>query len=193
MELQKENIIKAVEGGSDFPSELLGYLSIALGVSSKWFEFSDWTLLARIFYLCISLSPKLDLPITTPSDEKSKEEDWSYPGRTWHLYAHLLAKNYGWSLEYISCLQVRDALAKIQEIMTDDQLEREFEYGLSEMAYSYDKNTKKSKFVPLPRPHWMRKKIQAVKRFPIPVSMMPMGNVIMDGVLPPELMPKEIH
>jgi len=76
----------------------------------------------------------------------------------------------------------------------DDQLDREFIYGLSEIAYHYDKNTKTRKFVPLPRPHWMREKIQPVKKFPILKAMMPMGNIISDGVLPPEMMPKEyIH
>jgi len=63
----------------------------------------------------------------------------------------MLAKNYGWTLEYVSMLQVEEALAKIQEILVDEQLEHEFFYGLSEVAYSYDSSTKKSKFVPMPQ------------------------------------------
>lgn len=192
LEAQKEKIIKAVEGGNDFPNELFSYLSTALGVNYKWYEQADWTILVEAFYLCISKSPVLDLPIISKSNEASKEEPWDYSTRTWHLYSHLLAKTYGWSLSEISQLHVEEALAKIQEIIVDDQLDREFIYGLSEVAYHYDKNTKTSKFVPLPRPHWMRPKMQPVKKMLIPKSMMPVGNVVMEGVLPPELMPKEI-
>lgn len=192
LEARKEQIIKAVESGNDFPRELFSYLSTALGVSYKRYEKADWTLLIEAFYLCVAKSPVIDLPITTKSNEASKEESWDYPERTWHLYSHLLAKTYGWTLSEISQLHVEEALAKIQEIIVDDQLDREFQYGLSEVAYHYDKNTKTSKFVPLPRPHWMRPKIQPIKRMLIPKGMMPVGNVISDGVLPPEMMPKEI-
>ena len=151
LEDRKEKIIKAVEGGNDFPKELFSYLSTALGVSDKWFERADWLLIAKAFYVCVSKSPKVELPITSPTDEKvGKEESWDYDNRTWHLYSHLLAKSYGWTLEYIAMLPVVETMAKIQEIVVDDQLEKEFQYGLSEMAYRYDKNSKTSKFVPLP-------------------------------------------
>lgn len=186
-------MLKAVEHGDDFPSELFCYLSAFMGVSSKWYEQADWTLLVRAFYLCNSKTPQVNLPITSPSDEKPKDESWDYPTRTWHLYSHLIAKAYGWTDEYISQLRVEDALAKIEEIIVDDQLEKEFYHGLSEIAYHYDKNSKTSKFVPLPRPAWMRTKVQPIKKFLIPKEMMPVGVVIMDGVLPEEFMPKEIH
>ena len=96
-------------------------------------------------------------------------------------------------MEYIGDLHVVEAFAKIQEIVVDEQLDREFIYGLSEVAYRYDKASKSSKFVPLPRPVWMRPKIEPVKKVLIPAAMLPMGVVMTDGVLPPELMPKEIH
>ena len=38
----------------------------------------------------------------------------------------------------------------------------------------------------------MRQKMQPIKKFKIPKAMMPVGVVIMDGVLPDEFMPKEI-
>lgn len=193
LEQQKEKIIKAVEGGNDFPSELFLYLSTALGVSSRWYEKADWQLLIQAFYGCISKSPQVELPIITPSDETTKEESWDYPQRTWHLYSHLLAKTYSWTLEYVANLEVKEALAKIQEIVVDDQLNKEFVYGLSEIAYHYDKGSKTSKFVPLPRPHWMRPKIKPIKKIVIPAHMLPIGNVIMDGVLPDEYLPKGIH
>lgn len=192
LEAQKEKIVQAVEKGDDFPSELLLFISTAWGVNSKWIENADWNLIIQAFYLCLSKLPKVDLPITSPSNEKSKEESWDYSARTWHLYSHLLAKAYGWTLEYISHLQVDEALSKIQEIIVEDQLDKEFMYSLSEIAYQYDKNTKTSKFVPLPRPHWMRTKVQPIKKFVMPKSSLPVGNVITEGVLPPEFMSKEL-
>lgn len=192
LEVYKDKIIKAADGEQDFPKYLLSYLSVAFGINYKWFEYADWTKIVRAFYLVVSKSPQVSLPLTTPSNEKPKEESWSYDGRTWHLYSHLLAKNYGWTLEYISCLQVEEALAKIQEILTDEQLEREFYYGLSEIAYSYDQRSKKSKFEPLPRPHWMKAKVEPekIKKFAIPASMLPFGVVNPDA-LPDELLPKK--
>lgn len=193
LESHKEKILKAVESGStEFPKHLLTYLSTAFwGVNSKWYDQADWMLLVRAFSFCLSKSPKVELPIASPSDEKYPEADWDYPNRTWHLYSHMIAKTYGWTFSEISQLHVLDALATIQEIIVDEQLGREFQYGLSEMAYSYDKNSKTSKFNPLPRPHWMRKRIQPIKKTLIPASMLPMGNVIMDGI-PEEYYPKEV-
>ena len=193
LEQQKEKIVKAIESGEDFPDELFSFLSIALGVRSNWYENADWMKIVKTFYLVLSKLPQVDLPILTPTNEKPKDGSWEYEGRSWHQYSHILAKAYGWTLEYISCLQVKDALAKIQEVIVDDQLEKEFIYGLSEIAYKYDKSSKTSSLVPLPRPHWMRTKVKSIPRFLIPKSMMPMGIVMADKVLPEEYMPKEIH
>lgn len=190
LEQHKEKILKATEDG-DLPNCLLRFLSVAFwGIESKWFELADWERIISAFYVVLSKSPKVQLPITSPTDEKSKEESWDYDNRTWHVYSHILSKNYGWTLEYISRLHVVEALAKIQEIMVDEQLEREFYYGLSEVAYSYDKNTKKSKFVPMPRPHWMRPKMKEIKKVIIPASLLPVGVGHYDGI-PDEYLPKE--
>lgn len=193
LESLKEKIVKAVgEAQPDFPDWFLLYTSTALGVSYRWYEKADWQRVVFLFYVCLSKSPTVNFPITVPSNEKFKEEPWNYEGRLWHVYSHILASSYGWSLEYISQLQVSEAIAKIQEIMTEAQLEREFYYGLSEIAYPYDKGSKKSIFKPLERPHWMRPKIQPIPRFKIPKAVMPMGNVVMNGVLSEEYQPKEI-
>ena len=194
LETYKEKIVQAVdENQKDFPKYLLLYLSIFLGLPYKYFEYADWVRLISAFYVCLSYSPKIELPIAAPSPEPSKEDDWSYDGRTWHLYSHMLAKEYGWTLEYISMLQVGEGLAKIQEILVDAQLEKEFYYGISETAYSYDPATQKSKFVPLPRPSWMRPKVEPekIKKVLIPVSMMPAGVVMLNDALPEDLLPKE--
>jgi hypothetical protein len=194
LETYKEKIIEAAEEKQiEFPKYLLSYLSAAFGVPYKWFEYSNWEKIIYAFYVCVDKCPQIKLPITIPTGEKLKEDDWSYDGRTWHLYSHIIAKAYGWDLEYISRLSVEDGLAIIQEIMVDEQLEKEFYYGLSEVAYSYDKNTQTSKFVPLPRPNWMRPKVEPekIKKFSIPANMLPMGVTILPGTLPEDFLPKE--
>lgn len=194
LESYKEKIVQSVEQDQkEFPKYFLSYLSVYLGVPYKYFEYADWEMIVTAFYFCISKSPQINLPLTSPTNKDVKEEDWSYDGRIWHLYSHMLAKEYGWNLEYISLLQVREALAKIQEILVDEQLEREFYYGLSEVAYAYDQSTQKSKFVPLTRPNWMLPKVEPekIKRFPIPKDMLPVGVVVLSDALPDTYLPKE--
>ena len=160
-------------------------------VPVRYFENAEWTYVVRAFYEILLKLPIVKLPITEPSPDTPVTDDWDYPNRTWYLYSHLIAGAYGWSLEQISVLCVGDALAIIQEIMSEKQLDREFQYSLSEIAYPYDAQTKKSKFTPLPRPHWMRPKIQPIQKFNIPKMLMPMGSVNYAS-LPEEFKPKEI-
>ena len=189
----KEQIVSAVETDrDDFPDKVLELISTATGVSFKWYEKADWLRVVSLFYVCLSKSPIIHLPLLEPSGKESEPEPWDYEGRTWHSYSHIIAKAYGWTLKEISQLKVGDALAKIQEILTDEQLELEFHHHLSEISWQYDKNTKKSVYQPLDRPHWMRPKAKPIPRFKIPVSMMPMGNVEVDGVLSEEYQPKPI-
>lgn len=193
LESQKEKLIKAVKDGTDFPNRLFTYLSTALSINPKYYKQADWFRIIELFYIVLSKSPEVKLPLTTPTSEEHKKEPWHYEDRMWHMYSHMLAKSYGWSLEYISQLKVLDALAKIQEILTDEQLDREFYYGLSEVAYQYDKGSKKSKYSPMPRPHWMRPTIKPIEKIIIPASMLPVGNVIYEKVIPEELIPKPIN
>lgn len=185
LEELKEHFIRAAEEGTEFSQTLYRLLSAALGISPQYLQLIDWPRLFLAFnQVCLKNVPLLSLPLLTEAQsEKEKKEAWDYEGRTWHRYSHLFAKAYGWSLEQISQLKVEDALAIIQEILTDEQLEREFAWGLSERAYSYDPNTKKSSFVALPRPYWMKPKMDmTVKKIQIPKLMMPMGAVNYDAV-----------
>jgi hypothetical protein len=109
--------------------------------------------------------------------EKVEELSWNYNGRMKHYLIHILAKTYGWDDTYIKKLSVETALSYIQEIFVDDQLDKEFVYSLSEVAYPYNKSTKKSEFHPLPRPVWMQKEIKEVKKIKMLRSMLPVGNV----------------
>jgi hypothetical protein len=175
----------------DFPNHILAFIASALNVPVGWIEKAEWGKVIHAFYVVCTKFPQLDLPIVQPSPlTQGQEESWEYEGRTWHVYSHILAKHYGWTIEYISQLQVGEALAKIQEILTDEQLEREFQHSLSEIAYPYNSQTKKSEFHPLQRPHWMRPKIKETPKIKIPAIYMPIGVVDYDS-LPEELKPKE--
>lgn len=193
MEQQKEKVIKAVgEGSDEFPNHLLFFISTALHVNSKYFQDAEWDKIILAFYTICLKSPVMKLPLLEPGDTESNKKDaWDYEGRTWNLYAHMIAKSYGWGLEEISQLKIEQALSMIQEIITDEQLDKEFIYSLSEVAYPYNKNTKEQKFTPLPRPSWMRPRVKAIRRYPIPINAMPSGVVNYDA-LPKEVQPKEI-
>lgn len=190
-EERKEKILKAVGDRSDeFPIHLVEFVATALRVPATWIEDISWNKMVEAFYQILMRYPRVDIPITQPHkrDTESKE-DWDYEGRSWFFYSNLIASEYGWTFEYISQLKVHDALATIQEILTQDQLKKEFYYSLSEMAYPYNSSTKKASFQPMKRPMWMMPKIKEVPRFQMPASLLPVGSVDYRA-LPEELRPQ---
>lgn len=183
LEEQKNKILRAVEESSDeFPNHLFNFLSTALYLPSHYFRRADWTKIVLALYKAITkLSYKTELALFEPSKENKKDDivSWNYDGRAWHLYAHMLATQYGWSLEYISNLRLPVVLPLIQEILLEDQLTKEFQWTMSERSSYYDDKSKTSKLNPLPRPDWMNKHIDPKKELrvtQIPVGMMPMGQ-----------------
>jgi len=113
----------------------------------------------------------------TTSSGNEKTVAWDHDDREVLLWIHLIANSYKWSKTEIEELWPEEAIAYIQEILVEEQLRREFLYSLSEVAYPYDKATKKSKFRPMQRPLWMvagggRKTDRVLK------SMLPVGNVV---------------
>lgn len=134
------------------------------------------------------LNKKLPFVKDAPK-ESQKPAPWDYEGRSWFYWSNLFAKAYGWSLEYISELEVNDAFALIQEILTDEQLDKEFTYGLSEIAYPYNSSTKKSVFKPMPRPYWMKEDIKPLKKFKYARSLLPMGIIQDVSGMPSEFNP----
>lgn len=109
-----------------------------------------------------------------------KTYSWDYPGRTWYAILNRFTKNYGWNIEYIEKLDIDDAIALLQEIEINEQLDREFIYSLSEIAYPYDSNRKVGVFKPLERPVWMREyaKVLEPRKTKIRKDMMPVGLII---------------
>ena len=102
---------------------------------------------------------------------------WDYEGRAAILMVHVLMRTYGWSLDRVVNLEPEVGLALISEILVDEQLQQEWEYGLSDVSRVYNPTTKRSHFKPLPRPAWMRYGVEELKAR-IPRNMLPLGKVI---------------
>lgn len=180
-EIQNQ-IIKATETQDDSLSSLLcSYVSVALSCPRELLDDLPWKDVVST-YLDIVLKNVfvIDLPFLkrTTKKEIREAEPWEYPGRAWYAYSHMMAKEYGWTLEYIGELEVEDAFRLLQEIVVDAQLLREWQWDISEKSTGYDEATKKARHIELPRPDWMRPIPLPPKKVKIPMSYMPVGNVI---------------
>lgn len=170
--MRDKNIAEAV-------NSLCSYLSCVIEIENVrsifWKEVVEAYI--EINSLCL---PSIDLPMLHGTLEDRKN-GWDYDKRTWYLWSHLLASHYGWSLEYIAEIDFDDALALLQEIFVEDQLKKEWEWSLTEIAYPYNRITQKSEYKSLPRPSWMGGKApttEATKPTRMPADMMPIGVVM---------------
>lgn len=121
----------------------------------------------------------MDFPILRGSGQEEKVQPWEYDGRSWYFWLNLFASNYGWEEEKIAELDVDTAIGLYQELTISDQMEKEWEWGLSETSYGYNSSTKKSEFKPLPRPDWMKPIIP--KELPVVRmrrDMLPVGMIV---------------
>lgn len=125
-------------------------------------------------------------PPKTPDEKPKPKNRWDYEGRFLVQWINLLAKNYGWTVDYIRSLSIDLAVYFIQELYIDEQFDKEWSYSLSELAYKYDPNTKKSNFVPLSRPYWMQENVDAeIKKIKIPKRLLPYGVTVVSGIETP--------
>jgi hypothetical protein len=181
----REQIVKAAEDIAEgFPNKFYAYLSAALGVEEEEIACLSWIDCVELFYSIHAINlPPSNLPLVSvkAKEKKPVKIGWDYPGRFWYLYANKIAHAYGWTMEYIAELEINDALAMVQEILTDDQLEREFYWGLSEIAYPYNKSTKQNRYQPLERPQWMLPVPEKPKQIRIRRSLLPEGMIINVG------------
>lgn len=123
-------------------------------------------------------SPKIKFPILLESKKNKEKLPWEYRGREWYFWLNLFAHAYGWASDTVSHLDIDTAIGLYQETQIDSQLEKEFQWGMSEIAYPYNSSTKKSQYKPLERPDWMKPIAQEPKKIKIRKDMMPVGNVI---------------
>lgn len=192
LEQLKSVFISAAESEA-FPDRVYAYLSAATSIPVNRLDKKGWeSTMQSLLKESARFIPNRELPLLKDAPKENKPVEWDYEGRTWHYYAHMLAQAYGWTLEYIANLGVDEALAHLQEIMTDDHLDREFTYGLSEVAYPYNKSTNTSVFKPMKRPYWMIAAVKPIKKTRMLRSMLPVGNGIDLTGLPPEYGIKDI-
>jgi len=119
-----------------------------------------------------------ELPFMTgQTDPERKPPPYEYRDRTWAWWVHKLATRYGWSRDQVFDLWPEEAACYLQEIFISEFDEADERRSLSELAYKYDKASKKSKYVPLSRPGWMigekERKERRIRR-----DRLPVGNVI---------------
>jgi len=159
---------------AEISAAVRGYISAASSVEYKesvWFEtVNDYeaALNANL--------PQHSFPLLK-SKEKNTKMPWEYEGRTWYYWLHIFSTAYGWSEEQIARLDIDTALGLLQEILIHEQLNREWQWSLTEIAYPYNKDTKKSEFQELPRPDWMQKIVPAPKKMKIRKDLLPQGLV----------------
>lgn len=175
-----------------FPDLLVSYVSAAFFIPKFILDRVRWDLLFGLFGIIASHSkPTSDIPLLKPHATKDKKDTWDYDGREHAMYVHIIARAYGWSKKTIDNLDIDDALKLIQEIIVDEQLDREFLWSMSDRSYIYNYKTKSGKPNPLERPYFMKEETKAPEKMLIPKSMMPMGNVSY-ATLSTDYHPKEI-
>lgn len=127
-------------------------------------------------------APMMDFPMLHGEGKSSREKviPWEYDNRWAITWIHMIVKAYGWTRAEVLGLQLEEAFAYLQEVMVDEQLEKEFQHGLSEVAYAFDKTSNTSKLVPLHRPIWMNGPVSRIskKRKTIPAMWRPSGVII---------------
>lgn len=159
---------------------IVGYLMAATPQTEEFWQKVGWIEAVEAYLTISALNAiRLEIPILTIRDQVgAKVIPWDYKGRGWYVWLNLFAKAYGWKADYIAEMEVEDAFALLQEIETEKQLEREWFWQTTEIAYPYNKDTKRSEFHALPRPAWMRGKVGPPKERRVPLGMRPVGNVI---------------
>lgn len=179
------DIIEAAEHGDreKFVSSMYSYVSAAFHVPIEQLELCFWNEVTRAFREAYNINrPALDFPMLRAKIHSLKQDatknGWEYEGRMWYIWLHLLSKAYGWTIRYIENLSIDDGIALLQEILIDDQLAKEWEWGMSQNAYSYDEHTKTSKFNPLKRPDWMQEVPKEIKKVKIRASDLPVGMIL---------------
>ena len=175
----KHKIFQAAKRKEEtFPDLVVSYISAAFLIPKILLKKLRWETTLLLFSLASSKSvPLVAIPLLKPNKEKEEKAAWDYDGRGYAMYVHIIASTYGWTQKYINNLDVDIALALVQEIITDEQLDREFQWSMSDKNYIYNSSTKTSKANPLERPYFMKVEVQAPKKILIPKSMMPQGLV----------------
>ena len=173
----RSQISDAAEQDENVADLLCSYLSTAL-CGGKWSNIPWEVVLYDYIFVTELHRPSRDFRIFSV-DSKSKA--FLVNESSWYSWASMLATNYGWNLDYIAELDIDDAISLIQEALYTEQVQKEWEWALSERAIRYDK-AGKGKFEPLERPKWLlpdKKEVQKeAPKIKVKADMIPPGIVI---------------
>jgi len=179
----RKSIREHAKHGIYLPCADMVYSTIRLcGVIGN-FSKKPWFETVEIYGNCyLENLPRVKFPMLS-GDGDDDTIPWEYDGRDWYWWLNMFARNYGWGESQVEKLDIDDAIGLYQEIIVQDQFDKEWQHGLSELAYEYVPATKKSKYKPLERPKWMRMtkemiKSKPIKKIKILASMMPQGNIV---------------
>lgn len=156
--------------------DVKGYLE-ACGVPTD----GSFIELLEIYNALIRLNvPRVQIPLLTVHnklEEEREEEPWSYLNRNIVSWVFLVTSRAHISLSDTLDMNIDDFFAFLQEALVDEQMEKEWFYSLSEVAYQYDSGSKQSRFIPMQRPSWMMNVRSKRQLKTIPYDMMPKGLV----------------
>lgn len=175
----KHSIVQAANRKEEaFPDLVVSYISAAFLIPKFILNNTKWEVTLLLFsFASIMSSTKLQIPLlTVHAKEKDKKDSWDYEGRGYAMYVHIIANSYGWTQKQIDNLKIDTALALVQEILTDEQLDREFMWSISDKSYIYNYKTKSGKANPLDRPYFMKEEVKPPVKTKILRNMMPVGN-----------------
>lgn len=182
LEVLVKELDKVVESDiTKFPTFVMKYTSTTLLIPGIILINLPWKITLSLYDFARSVNNPTKIPLLVSHKSKDISIPWEYVGRDWHYYSHLLAKSYGWELQYIAGLDVDTALAHVQEILVDEQMNKEFLWSMSEIAYPYNSSTKTTKFSPLPRPYFMWETVKPAKKIKMLRSMLPSGVIVDSG------------
>jgi hypothetical protein len=166
---------------NEYFSKCVHFTEMASVQSVEWDKLPWWEFLTAYAEIVKLNVPTKNFPILTESKQGKdiKKLPWEYPGRGWYFWLNLFASNYGWDEMPIAEMDIDTAIGLYQEIVMDEQFQREFQWGMSEIAYPYNTSTKTQNYKPLERPTWMLP--LAPKHNPVVKmrkDMLPVGNII---------------
>lgn len=182
LEEVKQNIQRAIQhrNRSDLSHQIFVYVGMALSISPDILTDIPYQDVLSAFNDISSLnSLSVDLPFMQIQKKRVDAElPYDYPNRLWWIWAHQLAKDFGWTLDYIEELDPNNAACLYQEHLIRDYFDREWQWMCSQNSVGYDSTSKKSKYNPLPKPFWMYPKPVPPKKVKMLKSMVPSGIIV---------------
>lgn len=177
----QDNISGAVANGGykELAHHVCQYVATALSIFPEDIENLPWEEVADAFAEIVNVNAlNFEIPLLLNKSKDDTKVPWDYDGRNWYFWLHSIAKEFGWTIEYIAEMNIEDGVKILQEILVNEQMQKEWSWALSEK--SVQKVGNDYKFKELPRPDWMRYSTKPIHRtvIQIPEHLMPMGNII---------------